>query len=338
MFNQIKKNLFDWYLSRISEKWGTTRGYRVLIQTNHFFNQSSWGSLVKNFNSDIHNEVFNIQFVRKKTDIIKNFNKADAAFLFGFSKYLTIKKDQKKLLYFPVIGKEFLSSVSFPEGYSVKQPLGLASSAIAEYCLIMSVNFYRNFKSSFYDQKIRIWDQYPLIKSEYISIKEKKIGVIGVGNVGREIAAVFKNYGCTVYGLDKNIDNKNDSIAKWFTSNQLESLFSETDIIIISLPLNVSSKNLVTSKELSYLNNKKLLINISRGQIVNETDLYNALHSHSLGGAIVDTFLQEPLKKNHPFYKLDNIIITPHIAGNINLFVREIQTDFLDQLYIHFNK
>jgi phosphoglycerate dehydrogenase-like enzyme len=338
MLNRIKKNLFDWYLSRISEKWGTTRGYRVLIQTNHFFNQSSWESLIKNFSPDKHNEVFNIQFVRKKKDIIKNFNKADAAFLFGFSKYLPIKENQKKLLYFPVIGKEFLNSISIPEGYSVKQPLGIASSAIAEYCLIMSVNYYRNFKNSFYGQKIRNWNQYPLIKNEYISIKDKKIGVVGVGNVGRKIAAVFKNYGCTVYGLDKNIDNKNDSIAKWFTSNQLVSLFSETDIIIISLPLNDSTKNLITKKELDILSNTKLLINISRGEIVNEHDLYNALYSKKLGGAIVDTFSQEPLKKNHQFYRLDNIIITPHIAGNINLFVKEIQTDFLNQLLHYFNK
>ena len=338
MFNQLKRSLFNWYLSQKNETWDVRQGIKVLIQTNQYFDRFSWEEVIKEITGTHESIRFNIQFCNNKTALIKNFINADAAFIFGFSSYLAININQHKLIYFPIIGKEIFTNKRLPDSYLIKQPIGISSPAIAEYCLIMAINYYRNFKYAFYYQKNRNWSQSLLLKNEYISIKKKIIGVFGVGNVGKLIASIFKNYGCQVYGLDNKCDASDNNIDKWFSINQISNFFSESDIIIISLPFNSTTQNLITSKELNYLDKSKLLINISRGQIVNELDLYNVLKTKSLGGAIVDTFIGEPLNKRNPFFKLDNIIITPHIAGNINLFRKEIQIDFLNNIIDQINR
>ena len=84
--------------------------------------------------------------------------------------------------------------------------------------------------------------------------------------VGRQIATSLNKYGCTVYGLDKYADYDNNYIAKWFDSDQIMSLFSEADIVIISLPLNNSTKNLITRKELDCLSDIKNYLLILVGE------------------------------------------------------------------------
>jgi phosphoglycerate dehydrogenase-like enzyme len=80
------------------------------------------------------------------------------------------------------------------------------------------------------------------------------------------------------------------------------------------------------------LGSDSCLINISRGNIIVEKDLIHALKSKIIRGAVIDVFSREPLPGSSPLYKLDNVILTPHISGNINLFVDEIQEDFINKM------
>lgn len=105
----------------------------------------------------------------------------------------------------------------------------------------------------------------------------------------------------------------------------------ETDILIISLPLTEKTRHIIDAEILALLGKNSYLINVSRGEVINEKDLIKALQKRIIKGAATDVLCKEPLSKRSPFFQLDNIIITPHIAGNINLFVEEIQKDFLNK-------
>ena len=87
------------------------------------------------------------------------------------------------------------------------------------------------------------------------------------------------------------------------------------DFISIHLPLNEDTKNFISQKELDLMKEKTILVNTSRGGIVNENDLYRALSSKKILGAGMDVFVSEPPESNHPFFKLDNILLTPHNAA-----------------------
>jgi phosphoglycerate dehydrogenase-like enzyme len=105
-------------------------------------------------------------------------------------------------------------------------------------------------------------------------------------------------------------------------------------LLIIALPLNAETANLIGIRELRMLGSDAYLMNISRGNIIVEQDLVKALRSKIIKGAVLDVFAKEPLPGSSPLYKLDNVILTPHISGNINLFVDEIQEDFIKKVSI----
>ena len=113
MFNQIKDKLIYLYLSGKKEIWGNNQGSRILVQTNDFFSLTSWRDSIKDNELSIQASNLNFQFVKRKVDLIKNFSTADAAFLFGFSRYFLLENNQKKLLYFPAMGKEIFNSSKF---------------------------------------------------------------------------------------------------------------------------------------------------------------------------------------------------------------------------------
>ena len=125
------------------------------------------------------------------------------------------------------------------------------------------------------------------------------------------------------------IRDSDDICSAFYLSDQLNEFIDHTDILIVALPLNDSTKHIINKNILKALGSKKYLINVSRGEIIDEVALIDALSTYTIKGAALDVFETEPLSINSGLYKCDNAIITPHIAGNMNLFVKEIQQDFI---------
>ncbi len=234
------------------------------------------------------------------------------------------------MLYFPLLGLDFLQEENIPDNFKIEKPPAFSPSiAIAEYCVAMLILLSRNLQFAFYDQRKKKWDQELLIGDSFIPVSKFKIGILGVGNIGKAIAAYFKKMGCFVAGCDKCITGNLNFIDKWFNVYDLKTFLELIDVLIVALPLTSETKNLIGLKELECLGSSSYLINISRGDIIKEKDLFIALINKVIKGAVLDVFSHEPLSSSNKFYNLDNVIITPHIAGNINLFVNDIQKDFI---------
>ena len=148
----------------------------------------------------------------------------------------------------------------------------------------------------------------------FFELYKKKVLIIGFGRIGKEVAKRCLGFDMEVYVYDPFLDNeiiiKNQCIP--IEKNQGLAI---ADFITIHLPLNEDTKNFISQTELNMMRKSSILVNTSRGGIVNENDLCIALESKKIQGAGMDVFVSEPPESNHPFFKLDNILLTPHNAA-----------------------
>jgi phosphoglycerate dehydrogenase-like enzyme len=175
------------------------------------------------------------------------------------------------------------------------------------------------------DQMMRnyYWPQFKISTTE---VNGKILGVIGGGNIGRKVAQIGKDLGMKVIVTKKRKDKDGDD----FEIVNLRQLLQESDFITIHVPLNKETKGMFTLKEFSLMKKNVFLINTSRGEIIKEKDLLKVLKNKQISGAALDVFAQEPLALNNPLRKLDNVILTPHIAG--------MTLDSLEKRYSYFSK
>ena len=148
----------------------------------------------------------------------------------------------------------------------------------------------------------------------FFELYKKKVLIIGFGRIGKEVAKRCLGFDMEVYVYDPFLDNeiiiRNQCIP--IEKNQGLAI---ADFITIHLPLNRDTKNFISQTELNQMRKNSILVNTSRGGIVNENDLCIALESKKIQGAGMDVFVSEPPESNHPFFKLDNILLTPHNAA-----------------------
>ena len=139
------------------------------------------------------------------------------------------------------------------------------------------------------------------------------MGLIGLGSIGTAIARLAKGFSLYVIA---NVKNKNKKRGKSIKIVSLRYLLQKSDIIVLCLPLTKETKNLIDNKMLKLIKKNGILINLSRGGIINENHLYKILKEKQIFGAATDV-LENEGKKNKLF-KLKNIIVTPHIGAMTN--------------------
>jgi len=148
----------------------------------------------------------------------------------------------------------------------------------------------------------------------FFELYKKKVLIIGFGRIGKEVAKRCLGFDMEVYVYDPFLDNEIIIRNKCIPVEKNQGL-AIADFITIHLPLNGDTKNFISQTELNVMKKNSILVNTSRGGIVNEKDLYTALELKKIQGAGMDVFVSEPPESNHPFFKLDNILLTPHNAA-----------------------
>jgi len=144
-------------------------------------------------------------------------------------------------------------------------------------------------------------------------LKNKMLGLIGLGKIGTQVAKVAKAFGMEVCAWSENLNLSHANEIGVLPMNK-EDLLKNADIISIHLVLRDGYKNLITKKEIEMMKKSSFLINTSRGQIINEKDLIEALKDEKIAGAGLDVFDKEPLPQDHKLRFLPNTLILPHIG------------------------
>src|SRR6267378_3977491 len=139
------------------------------------------------------------------------------------------------------------------------------------------------------------------------------LGVLGLGNIGRQVARIGLAFGMKIIAWSQNMTPEIAEAAEATLVSKSE-LFRQADILTIHLILSKRTRGLIGSAELELMKPTARLINTSRGPIVDEASLIQALRSHAIAGAAIDVFDREPLPAEHPFRSMDNVLATPHIG------------------------
>lgn len=144
----------------------------------------------------------------------------------------------------------------------------------------------------------------------------KTVGIIGFGNIGRQVAKKLSGFEAHVVYYDvKRVDNETEK--KYGVSfRAFDDLLKESDIITLHLHANESTKNSIGRREFSLMKKNAILINVSRAQLIDQDALYQVLKERRIAGAGLDVYMNEPTKAGDPLLELPNVISTPHMAGS----------------------
>lgn len=192
---------------------------------------------------------------------------------------------------------------------------GVYSVPMAEWTILKILEIYKNSRKFWKQQKEHIWQK----NRNILELNGKIATILGFGNVAEEIAKRLKAFNVYINAIDiKELSNKN--IDKNYNISEIDKVLPESDIVIITLPLNENTKDIINIDKMRKMKDDAILINISRGGVIKEKDLVEMLKNKKFLGVVLDVFQNEPLDRNSELWNFDNVIITPHnsFVGNNN--------------------
>lgn len=198
------------------------------------------------------------------------------------------------------------------KGIKVLNTPGRNARAVAEFSMGMILSETRNIARSHYALKNDQWRKdFP--NSSYIpELNGKTVGIIGFGHIGQLVAGYLKAFGSNILAYDPFYNGSFEGVE----ITDLETLLKNSDIITIHSRLTEDTHNLIDEKEFSLMKENAVLVNTARSGLVNQKALVKALKENKIFGAAIDVFDDEPIPEDDEILKLDNITITPHIAGS----------------------
>ncbi|MGK2850788.1 MAG: D-2-hydroxyacid dehydrogenase [Candidatus Limnocylindrales bacterium] len=213
-----------------------------------------------------------------------------------------------------------LTPAALERGLVVTNARGVFSRPIAEYVLMMILAVSRRLPQLLELQRERTWQ--PLEGAE---LRDVTVGIVGLGSIGRAVGALATGFGCRVVavrrrpgtelsGTDDDRSLGEAMLDRVGGPETLPELLAESDFIVLAAPLTPETMDMINDDTLAKVKSGAWLINVARGRLVDERALLRALRDGALGGAVLDTFRDEPLPATSPFYDLDNVIVTPHTA------------------------
>ncbi len=201
------------------------------------------------------------------------------------------------------------------KGIIVTSNLGVNTISVAEHVLSMMRALSKRLSTM--DHAVRHSNFGIRYQNLPRDINGKTIGLLGFGRIGCELGKICQQaFGMQVMAYDPYLsDEKKAECSRWVTMVSLEELLAQSDVVSIHVPLNDQTRDLIDEAELSQMKPDAILINASRGGVVNENALVKALENDRIAGAGLDVFSEEPLSEEDPLLKLENVILTPHTAA-----------------------
>ena len=206
----------------------------------------------------------------------------------------------------------------FPELIESSVPLtngvGVFSPALGEFVLAAILYFAKDFRRMLRNQMADRWEEF-----DVTPIAGQTVGVIGYGDIGHEIAKRVKPMGMKVLAVRRHASTARPAdrfVEKVYPPEQRLEMIPQCDYIAVAAPLTPETRGMVGEPEIAAMKSSAVLINVGRGPVIYEQALIAALSSKRIKGAALDVFDQEPLPPGHPFYRLENVLLSPHTADH----------------------
>ena len=216
-----------------------------------------------------------------------------------------------------------LTPSSRSRGLVITNARGVFSRPIAEYVMLMILAVSRRLPELIELQAERTWQ--PLEARE---LRDVTIGIVGLGSIGRGVGALGTAFGCRVMATRRRpeagshaADGAGDEpflgslmLDRVLPPERLPELLAESDFVVLAAPLTPDTRGLISDEAIAQMKPGAWIINVARGELIDERALARALQEGRLGGAVLDTFREEPLPPTSSLYDLPNVILTPHTS------------------------
>lgn len=183
---------------------------------------------------------------------------------------------------------------------------GLHTNPIAESVLAAMLHHAKNLQQRRIDQRNREWN-----RLENDELYGRTVCILGLGKIGRKVAALCSAFGMRVFGAKRNIEPV-ENVEMVVPMDKLDEHLREADYIVLALPLTPKTENLLGAREFAAMKETAYLINIGRGKCIEESAMVSALQESRIAGAYLDAFVEEPLHADHPLWEMDNVLLVPH--------------------------
>jgi phosphoglycerate dehydrogenase-like enzyme len=206
---------------------------------------------------------------------------------------------------------------------------GVFGPALAEFSIAAMFYFAKDLRRLIRQQEAARWEQF-----DVAFLRDQTLGVVGYGGIGREVARLAHALGMKVMALRRRTpSSENDPLLeRSFTREQLNEMLSLSDYVVAAAPLTPETQGMIGYEEFHFMKASAVFINVGRGAVVVEQALIAALNQSLLRGAALDVFEQEPLPSDHPFYRMQNVLLSPHCAdhttGWMELAVKQFIENF----------
>jgi len=191
---------------------------------------------------------------------------------------------------------------------------GANAAAVADQTIMMILALYRGLLHTDRDVRAGRWNA-GVDSTASFELGGKTLGILGFGNIGQQVAQRARGFDAVVqYHSRSRLDPERER-ALGVSYVSLDTLFQTSDILTLHAPLTADTRQLVNAERLHAMKRNAILINTSRGEVIDENALTEALIARRIAGAGLDTFAQEPVAPDNPLLALENVVLTPHSAG-----------------------
>ncbi|MGF7121613.1 2-hydroxyacid dehydrogenase [Rhodococcus sp. BE178] len=216
-----------------------------------------------------------------------------------------------ELIQQPGVGIAYIDLDAWAEtGVPVANTPGGNAASVAEWAVAATANLCRSLGWADAEMRSGRWPQASILQRDCRDLGERRVGLVGFGDINRRCAALFQAFGCDVAYHSRRPDP-----GSALPYRSLGDLLAESDVLVVAVPLTPQTRGLISDRELALLPPEALVVNVSRGPVVDEIALADAIRSGAVAGAALDVFAHEPLEPDSPLRELDGVLLSPHIAG-----------------------
>jgi phosphoglycerate dehydrogenase-like enzyme len=258
--------------------------------------------------------MFERVYVMSRGELLQEIPSADVLFSFAVPEEAIKLAANLKWLHFASAGVEKSFNPSLrAKRIKLSCSRGLHAAAISEYVLMQMLAFSKKLRQAYQFQEDHQWQFEAMVAGKF-DLEGKTIAIIGLGSIGLRVAKLAKAFDMHVIGMVNRM-RKLPHVNKIYPQSKIETCLKQADFVVLATPLTERTFHIIGERELSVMKPGAYLINIGRGQLIDEKALIEALKAKKIAGGALDVFDTEPLPSDSPLWAMDNVGVTPHVSG-----------------------
>jgi phosphoglycerate dehydrogenase-like enzyme len=205
---------------------------------------------------------------------------------------------------------------------------GVFSPPLGEFVLGAILYFAKDFRRLIRNQAAGVWEQFDVAE-----VSGQTAGIVGYGDIGRAVATRLKAMGMNILALRRTAASAGADplVSKYYGPEGLTEMIPQCDYVVVTAPLTAETRGMIGAREFAAMKASAVVINVGRGAVIDEAAMIEALTGKRILGAALDVFTSEPLATGHPFFQLENVLLSPHSTDHTHDWLERAMQFFLTQ-------